>query len=735
MISKGDICFESYDFGEAIGYYQKAMPKVKEQQHKQYLYGQIARCYAKLFNYVRAEEYFMLAIDSNEDAKPELYREYGRVLKANGKYEEAKQEFLKAKEYGQESAIAESDLQSIEWAIQNSAAVNHSFSVFQTNLDVSGQSLGYCYYGAGLIYCNARNKSLTTAKNKRPVFDLDYAINENSLEFTPRQQFFSKVNFEWNEMSPAITPDETHLYFAANAVKLKSGTKHQHSVSDRYGIVNYKIYVARKRDAEFSDISELTFNSNEYSTMHPCLLDGGRTMIFSSDRPGGFGGFDLYKATRLPDSTWSNPVNMGPVVNSAENEIFPWVNNHMLFFSSKGFNGYGGYDIFISTLNADLMPEGLKNMGQPVNSFRDDVAFITRDSIATGYFSSNRNTDNGADHVYFFKESQAGQLAVGMVEGHEYKKGLSVHISDSIGASPQTISPDKLVAFHAPEAEKQGKKKEHDKTKTTATPTAVTPPAPSVKPAVAVAAVAPAVIPDVPKETAKETPEVPASDKPSPAVVAAAVVPAVIPEPANNPETESKPAITGNKPAPVVAVVPAVIPATKRETQKNVQPGVNAADKKTTPVVATSGAVKSSGDQKPVPVTGQGKPTEPMILASVVRREFTPILFSFNDARITTMQKRMADTVIELYRKDPQQKIFVVAYTDSRGSDQYNLGLSQRRAASVRQYLLQHGIPAHSIVTEAKGETELLNECTDGVICSEEQHAVNRRVLISLGKK
>ncbi len=189
-MEKGDVSFESYEYGQAIRFYNDALGKEEKPEVKQYLYGQIALCYTKLFQYTRAEEYFSIIMGSGEEVKPALYLEYGNVLKLNGKYAEAKNQFVKYRDFSN-ATDAGVHVQSVEWAMNNTAVTNNSYRIFLTNLDVSGQSLGYCFYGNGLIYCQGRNKAAAN-KSNRAIFDLDYAINENILEFTERKNFFSK---------------------------------------------------------------------------------------------------------------------------------------------------------------------------------------------------------------------------------------------------------------------------------------------------------------------------------------------------------------------------------------------------------------------------------------------------------------------------------------------------------------------------------------------------------------
>ena len=101
-------------------------------------------------------------------------------------------------------------------------------------------------------------------------------------------------------------------------------------------------------------------------------------ILFSSDRPGGYGSLDIYKSVKRPDGTWSTPENMGPTINTKEDEDYPFMDvvNNIIYFSSKGRIGMGDYDIFKSVFNGTTWTEA-QNMGYPVNSPVDDISFVT----------------------------------------------------------------------------------------------------------------------------------------------------------------------------------------------------------------------------------------------------------------------------------------------------------------------------------------------------------------------
>jgi outer membrane protein OmpA-like peptidoglycan-associated protein len=116
--------------------------------------------------------------------------------------------------------------------------------------------------------------------------------------------------------------------------------------------------------------------------------------------PGGFGGSDLYISSKNEQNQWSKPQNLGDKINSEGDEMFPFLqeSNEILLFSSTGHYGFGGLDVFMCR-RSDGKVGAVSNIGLPLNSCKDDYALILNDSLANGYFSSNRNTDN-VDHIF-----------------------------------------------------------------------------------------------------------------------------------------------------------------------------------------------------------------------------------------------------------------------------------------------------------------------------------------------
>ncbi|MFI5220677.1 MAG: OmpA family protein [Bacteroidia bacterium] len=600
-IQKGDIRFEFFQFKDAAADYEAALrynnPKVET-----YLLDRLAQCYKYSFQYKKAQEYFSKLVRlGDKNTNPEVYLDYAAILKINDEYTHAREQYMYYFTLFPNDPYATKQLKSLSWAESHKDS-SRNFKLTLTNLDIDGQSLGYCFFENGLVYSTQRNK--IGKGNPILMFDIDYAEMKDSTTFTEGERYFDRIDFSTNEGSPSISDDGMLIYFSANAVKLNNPVKVKQVGNIQIssdGISNMKIYVARFENGKFMNPQELPFNDKEYDCMHPCIADNGNTLYFASDMPKGYGGLDLYKVTRGADGKWGKPENLGPNVNTSENEIFPYVMNNVLFFASKGFNGYGGYDLFQAKIHMGI-PTGAANMGKPFNSTRDDVAFICRPDGRSGYFSSNRDNTDGIDKVYYFIDNNLlNQLA-----------------NKDLASNEKTSVTDKPLA---------------------------------------------AVKMDDPKQPSKEN------------IIIQKI----------------------NDGTPIVA---------------NTR---NAKDKK---------ADRRNGHFDNSPISDE----------ELMKVSFEKVNFKFNDAAIPPSSYYELDSAIRISKISKSVKIEIHAYTDCRGTSEYNQKLSERRAATAKNYLLKKGVPASRIVTHGYGETHLLNNCTDGTECTEEQHAVNRRVEIRIVK-
>ncbi len=176
------------------------------------------------------------------------------------------------------------------------------------------------------------------------------------------------------------------------------------------------IYFAFTDDnGDFADAKPFPYNQVEYSYAFPSLGFNGSALYFASNRPGGYGGFDIY-VSYFKDGKWSAPENLGPAINSSGNEITPYFDGEELYFSSDYKFGLGGYDIFSSRADNGSWTEA-KNMGKGINSPSDDYYFVVDQNTGDFYYSSNRLGGRGKDDIYIaYPLAQEEELIADVIE-------------------------------------------------------------------------------------------------------------------------------------------------------------------------------------------------------------------------------------------------------------------------------------------------------------------------------
>ncbi|MEP1017670.1 OmpA family protein, partial [Maribacter dokdonensis] len=280
----------------------------------------------------------------------------------------------------------------------NNLSINSKYSEFSP-----------MYYGGDqMVYASAKDSSIFNTRrykwNNQPYLDLFVAkVNDETQDFKNALKFSKKINTKYHEASVAFSPDNETMYFTRNnyGKKLKR---------DKNGINHLKIYRSRKVNGEWLEAEEVSFNSDEYSTGHPALSPDGKQLYFVSDMPGSIGETDIFVVDVLEDGSFSSPRNLGPEINTEHKEMFPFINDKKLYFSSDGHVGLGGLDVFEVAFDDEVGFLEVRNVGKPVNSKKDDFSFIVDEETQKGYFASNRSGGKGDDDIYSFKTLQIEEI-------------------------------------------------------------------------------------------------------------------------------------------------------------------------------------------------------------------------------------------------------------------------------------------------------------------------------------
>jgi hypothetical protein len=219
--------------------------------------------------------------------------------------------------------------------------------------------------------------------------DIFYSFKEHG-EWQTAQNIGGTINTTTHDASVGLSADgQTLIMFRTND-ELTGGD----------------LYFSTFGNTYWQDPVKIDKNINsEYSEASASLTEDGNILYFSSDRPEGYGGKDIYRSVRFGNGDWSLPINMGPTVNTKFNDDAPFISHdgQTLYFSSRGHKTIGGYDIFKVTKNEEEDKSGWsmpQNLGYPINTVKDDIYFVKTGDDNFGYYSSSKDGGYGGQDIY-----------------------------------------------------------------------------------------------------------------------------------------------------------------------------------------------------------------------------------------------------------------------------------------------------------------------------------------------
>ena len=352
----------------------------------------VAESYRKLGRPKEAIPYYEKAIAGGYD-NAELEINYAMSLKANEQYEEAKRVL---EQYVIHSSV-EADKERAEAEIKNLSKLD-SISLLVRNVDVEllneinteNSEYSPSYYNGDLYYVSL------SEPEKFDRYDIPYSdiyrvklaglkVDESTAGSIP--SLFNELNI--NEGSISFSPDGNTAVFAKG------------NSNDNKGRRSVDLFISSKKNGTWSKPVSMPINSPSYWDTTPVFNNSGNTIYFASDRPGGYGGSDIYRATLNARGRWSDIANLGPEINTASDEVFPYVSpDNKLYFASDGHAGFGQLDLFEAVNRAGTVT--VKNLGPSFNTSADDFGLIYSDFPFEGFLSSNRDGGVGADDIYSF---------------------------------------------------------------------------------------------------------------------------------------------------------------------------------------------------------------------------------------------------------------------------------------------------------------------------------------------
>ena len=552
---------------------------------------------------------------------PEYYFRYALALKGIKDYEGSDQWMAKFNELKPNDSRGRAFMSKVDYKSTIEELSREDIELVNLDFNTELSDFGTTEYENGIVFASARGGGRKYRWNEEPYLDLYFVERTEDDISSEVKSIEGKVNTKYHESSAVFSPNGKYMFFTRNNYfKLRYK-------EDDTGINRLQLYRATLSiDGTWDEIHKVHFNSVDYSVAHPTLNLTGTKLYFASDMPGTMGQSDIFVVDVNDDGTLGEPENLGSSINTEGQESFPFINtNGDLYYSSTGFPGLGGLDVFKSEGLDKVIKEGsnrnvpIENVGKPINSEGDDFGYYENLVTKRVYFSSNREGGKGSDDIYTFKIPEIKLIVEGTVQDintQELLPNSTVILYDELGNEIErtTVGEDAFFKF-------------------------------SVDP--------------------------------------------------------------------------------KKEYLIRVEKDKYTSDEKrfTTPN-------KNQELKLELLIEQDEQQIEPCDdLAKVL--DIPIIYFDFDKSNIRYDAEIELQKVLAVLTKYPTMRIDIRSHTDCRGTVLYNEKLSERRAQSTRQYLIDKGVTAERLTAKGYGESRLVNDCgcepSNDSSCSEQEHQLNRR--------
>lgn len=611
--------YTEYQYSKAIPIYLKLAdskrPRLEDLER-------LANSYAKMNKYEDAENWYSKVVQ-DPASNPENFLLYAQALKQNSRYREAKnilQQYAdQTGDFGSVShEIAACDSALIWMASPTLHKIVNEAGINTENAEFSAFSINGRFHYAGETSLSLTEKSYGwTGNSFLRIYTSDGGSGTALSNPIQSTEDFSEENYHIGPVSSDISGKVLYITrtYPGKDTDIDRIDKHKYR-TQRLELLIYK----QDANGQWTGTPFAYNNVSEYSLGHASLSPDQQTLYFISDMPGGQGGTDIWFSEKQSDGSWGEPVNAGSSINTHKDEFFPNVAaDGTLYFSSNGYAGMGGLDIF-SSIGSKSQWTNAENLKFPINSAGDDFAFISTEQTErgmSGYLSSNRVNGKGNDDIYSFSYTKPKIILA--LKGIIYDK------------TSKEILPETTVTLFSAGRKVSGKQSS--------------------------------------KDDGTFFFEL---------------------------DENSDYKVLGQK----------------------------------TSYYSDSATMSTKGITKSDTLFA-ALYLEPLFEIGKTF-ELENIHYDFDKHNIRKDAAEILDELVRIMRDNPTLKIELSSHTDSRGSDQYNMGLSQRRAQSAVNYLVEHGIARDRMKAQGYGESRLLNRCSNGMACSTADHQANRRTEVTI---
>jgi hypothetical protein len=380
-----DLYFERHAYSHAAKLYHRLV--ISDPENKD-IHLKLGDCYRNLREPAKAAYWYAQSLKIDRSSTEHFFH-YASVLCASGKYQLAKYWYQAYLKLNPEDQRAKNALASL---VEPQNLFDVRFEIKPLKIELQGKIFGPTIFDNGLVFVGEGNtgslvKKITTWQ-EGPYFDLYFVpINDEGKAGFPKY-LDDQLNSVFHE-GPVVFFDQ------GNKVILTRSNFKRGQEDTR----NLQLMIAERKPSGSWGSPRKLFHHPDYSIGHPAINQNGKVIYFASNKPGGFGGTDLYRS-ECRDGVWQEPINAGPIINTSGNELFPSLDEQgVLYFSSDGHGGLGGLEIL--KVNPHKIQKPI-NMGHPINSPGDDFGITWVPGENSGYFSTDRT---GQDKIYQFKRS------------------------------------------------------------------------------------------------------------------------------------------------------------------------------------------------------------------------------------------------------------------------------------------------------------------------------------------
>ena len=443
----------------------------------------------------------------------------------------------------------------------------------------------------------------------------------------------------------------------------------------------------RKKERKFS------FNEKNAFSSHANVSNDHQVFWFVSDREGGLGGLDIWYCTR-DQNRWSEPMNAGSTINTVGDEMFPFESDGKLYFTSNGHPGFGGFDIFYATVNG-FEVTNIKNAGYPINTNANDYSIALDKTHLHGFFTSNRG--DMIDRLYSVILNDVTvdleAYVFSNIGNHNVISGVRVLVMNSKNRVIDTLYTDengKFVFKTKPDQQftfliGSG---DHEPLAVDFNTMGITK--------------SEVIEKNFTLEETMVSFDLTVNDYES-----SYPVPMVNVE-LKNIETGKNIEFTTDFYGNIHANLPFNINYQITATKLGYDPSIKQ--------FRTTDTLKHVSEKIEIRKT-----------PALITMRLDNILYAYNSFGLSDVGKAELDTLATFLKENPEVNMEISSHTDSRGRAEYNMELSKKRSESCLNYIVAKGVSSSRMTVTNYGETKLLNQCADGVECSEELHKINRR--------